>query len=92
MTAATYFTSAGFAMFASKVPGTATHGQIRLHKFLAWISRARYEFSLPRWERWRLNRANQGEKVHGIASAHGIVAVTTGVAHGLAILSVSVKI
>jgi hypothetical protein len=37
------------------------------------------------------NQKNNGEKVHGIASAHGPVAVVTGAAFGLAVLSVSVK-
>jgi hypothetical protein len=34
---------------------------------------------------------SNGQKIHGIASAHGVVAGTTAVAYGLAILSVSVK-
>jgi len=37
------------------------------------------------------DQRNRGEKVHGIASAHGAVAVTTAAAYALAILSVSVK-
>jgi hypothetical protein len=33
----------------------------------------------------------RGERVHGIASAHGAVASVTAVAYGLAIASVSLK-
>ena len=35
------------------------------------------------------NQKSQGERVHGIASAHGEVAIITAAAYGLAILSVS---
>jgi hypothetical protein len=35
------------------------------------------------------SQKNQGQKVHGIASAHGAVAIITAGAYGLAILSVS---
>ena len=34
---------------------------------------------------------SKGEKVHGIASAHGAVAIVTAGAFGAALLSVSVK-
>jgi hypothetical protein len=36
-------------------------------------------------------RKAQGEEIHGIASAHGAVAVVTTAASGLAIASVSIK-
>jgi hypothetical protein len=36
-------------------------------------------------------RKVRGEKIHGIASAHGAVAVVTAAAYGLAIVSVSIK-
>ena len=90
VTAAMYFTSAGFAMFAPKVPGTAAHGQIRLHKALAWIHGPGMILT-PLLGAMAFEQRNQGEKVHGIASAHGVVAATTAVAYGLAILSVSIK-
>ena len=32
-----YFTSAYFAIFAPKIPGTHSRGPIRVHKVLAWI-------------------------------------------------------
>jgi hypothetical protein len=34
---------------------------------------------------------SSGERVHGIASAHGAVGIVTAAAYGLAIVSVSVK-
>ena len=37
------------------------------------------------------SQKSKGEKVHGIASWHGPVAVTTAAAFGLALLSVSIK-
>ena len=32
-----YFTTAYFAIFAPRIPGTQTRGQIRVHKALAWV-------------------------------------------------------
>jgi len=37
------------------------------------------------------NQKNAGEKVHGIASAHGPVAIVTAAAFGLAVASVSFR-
>ena len=37
------------------------------------------------------DQKSKGEKVHGIASAHGAVGAVTAAAYGLAILSVSLK-
>jgi len=37
------------------------------------------------------DQKNKGEKVHGIASAHGPVAIVTAGAFGAALLSVSLK-
>jgi hypothetical protein len=37
------------------------------------------------------DQKSKGEKVHGIASAHGPVAYTTAIAFGAAMLAVSVK-
>ena len=37
------------------------------------------------------SQENKGEKVHGIAKAHGAVADVTYVAFGLAVVSVSIK-
>lgn len=34
---------------------------------------------------------SNGQKIHGIASAHSVVAATTAIAYGLAIASVTIK-
>lgn len=88
--AALYFTTAGFAIFAPKIPGTKPRGPIRLHRILAWIHGPGMVLT-PVLGAMAFEQANQGEKVHGIAKAHGIVAYTTAIAYGLAIASVSIK-
>ena len=90
ITAGMYFTTAYFSVFAPKVPGTPTRGPIRLHRFLAWIHGPGMILT-PALGALAFEQRSKGERIHGIASAHGIVAGTTAVAYGLAILSVSVK-
>ncbi len=85
-----YFMTAYYAIRAPKIPGTETRGPIRLHKALAWIHGPGMILT-PILGALAYNQKNKGEKVHGIAAAHGPVAVVTGAAFGLAVLSVSVK-
>lgn len=85
-----YFMSAYFAIRAPKIPGTQTHGQIRLHKALAWIHGPGMILT-PILGAIAFDQKSKGEKVHGIASAHGPVAIVTAAAYGAAILSVSFK-
>jgi len=85
-----YLTTAYYSIFAPRVPGTTTRGPIRLHKALAWIHGPGMILT-PILGVMAFDQRNRGEKVHGIASAHGAVAVTTAAAYGLAILSVSVR-
>jgi hypothetical protein len=87
-TAGLYFATAYFAIFAPKVPGTKTEGSIRLHKALAWIHGPGMVLT-PILGAMAFNQRSQGERVHGIAKAHGEVAIVTAAAYGLAILSVS---
>jgi Carboxypeptidase regulatory-like domain len=89
-TAGMYFTTASFAIFAPKVPGTRARGPIRLHKALAWIHGPGMVLT-PILGAMAFSQLNNGEKVHGIAKAHSTVAWVTGVAYGAAILSVSIK-
>ncbi len=89
-TAALYFTTAYFAIRAPKISGTQTHGPIRLHKALAWIHGPGMVLT-PILGAMAFQQKSKGEKVHGIASAHGAVAYTTAIAYGAALLSVSVK-
>lgn len=89
-TAALYFTSAAYAIFAPKIHGTKTEGPIRWHKALAWIHGPGMILTPILGEMAFAQRSN-GEKVHGIAKLHGQVAIVTAGAYGAAILSVSIK-
>jgi len=90
VTAGLYFTSAYFAIRAPKIPGTETRGQIRLHKALAWIHFPGMILT-PVLGAIAFDQRSRGEKVHGIASVHGPVAIITAAAYGASILSVSLK-
>jgi hypothetical protein len=90
VTGGLYFSTAYFAIFAPKIPGTQTRGQIRLHKALAWIHGPGMVLT-PILGAMAFDQKANGEKIHGIASAHGAVAYVTAAAFGLAVLSVSFK-
>ncbi|MGP8246012.1 MAG: carboxypeptidase-like regulatory domain-containing protein [Bryobacteraceae bacterium] len=90
VTAGMYFTTASFAIFAPKVPGTTVRGPIRLHRALAWIHGPGMILT-PVLGSLAYEQRSAGQKVHGIAQAHSAVAVVTGAAYGLAILSVSIR-
>jgi hypothetical protein len=85
-----YFLSAYYAIRAPKIQGTQTRGPIRLHKALAWIHGPGMILT-PILGAIAFDQKSKGEKVHGIASAHGAVAIVTAGAYGAAILSVSIK-
>jgi len=85
-----YFTTAYYSIFAPKVAGTPARGPIRLHKTLAWIHGPGMILT-PIFGAMAFEQKSRGERVHGIASAHGAVGYVTAVAYGLAILSVSVR-
>jgi len=85
-----YFMSAYYAIRAPRIPGTQTRGQIRFHKALAWIHGPGMVLT-PILGAIAFDQKSKGEKVHGIASAHGPVAIVTAAAYGAAILSVSIK-
>ncbi|MGA8043831.1 MAG: hypothetical protein WCA37_13625 [Terracidiphilus sp.] len=87
-TAALYFTTAYFAIRAPRMPGTHKHGAIRVHEALAFIHGPGMILT-PILGIMAYNQENSGEKVHGIASAHGPVAVTTAAAYGASIIAVS---
>jgi len=89
-TAALYFTSAGFAIFAPKIPGTPTRGPIRLHKALAWIHGPGMILT-PILGAMAYNQRSEGERLHGIAQAHGAVAIVTAAAYGASILAISIR-
>jgi hypothetical protein len=89
-TADLYFTTAYFAIRAPRIAGTESRGPIRLHKALAWIHGPGMILT-PILGAMAYSQKNNGEKVHGIASAHAPVAIVTAGAYGAALLSVSLR-
>ncbi len=85
-----YFITAYYAIRAPRVPGTETRGPIRFHKAMAWIHGPGMILT-PILGIMAFDQKSNGEKVHGIASAHAPVAIVTAGAFGAALLSVSVK-
>src|ERR1017187_259819 len=85
-----YFITAYYAIRAPRVPGTETRGPIRFHKVMAWIHGPGMILT-PILGAIAFEQKSKGEKVHGIAAAHGPVAFVTAGAFGAALLSVSVK-
>jgi len=85
-----YGITAYYAIRAPRIPGTETRGQIKFHKAMAWIHGPGMILT-PILGAMAFSQKNNGEKVHGIASAHGPVAIVTAGAFGAALLSVSVK-
>jgi hypothetical protein len=89
-TAGLYIATAYYSIFAPKIKGTPTRGSIRWHKALACIHGPGMILT-PILGAMAFQQKSNGEKVHGIASAHGAVAYTTAIAYGAAIASVSFK-
>lgn len=85
-----YGITAYYAIRAPRVPGTQTRGPIRFHKAMAYIHVPGMILT-PILGAMAYSQKNNGEKVHGIASAHGPVAIVTAGAFGAALLSVSLK-
>lgn len=89
-TAILYGTTAYYAIFAPKIEGTQTRGPIKFHKAMAWIHGPGMILT-PILGAIAFDQKAKGEKVHGIAQAHGPVAIVTAGAYGAAILSVTLK-
>jgi hypothetical protein len=85
-----YLTSAYLALRAPKISGTQTRGPIRVHKLLSWIHGPGM-IATPILGAMAFAQRSRGERVHGIASAHGAVAIGTAAAYAASILSVSIK-
>ena len=85
-----YFTSAYFAIRAPGIKGTPRRGPIRVHRALAWIHGPGMILT-PILGALAYDQKSKGERVHGLASAHGPVAIVTAGAFGAALLSVSLK-
>jgi hypothetical protein len=88
LTTGLYWTTAYYAIFAPKVPGVQPKGAIRLHKYLEYVHGPGMILT-PILGIMAYKQENAGEKVHGIASAHGAVAYATAIAYGASILAVS---
>jgi hypothetical protein len=87
-TTALYFSTAYFAMFAPRIPDTHKKGAIRMHEALAFIHGPGMVLT-PILGVMAYQQEQNGEKVHGAASAHGAVAITTAIAYGASIIAVS---
>jgi hypothetical protein len=87
-TTALYFATASYAMFAPKIPNNPKHGAIRLHEALAFVHGPAMILT-PILGGMAFQQEQNGEKVHGIASAHGAVATTTVIAYAASIIAVS---
>jgi hypothetical protein len=90
VTAGLYVTAASYAIRAPSLPGTETRGPIRLHKALAWIHGVGMILT-PILGAMARSQLDNGEKVHGIASAHSTVAAVTVGAYAAAIGAVAIK-
>jgi hypothetical protein len=87
-TAALYFTTAYFAIAAPRLPNNPKHGAIRVHEALALIHGPGMILT-PILGAMAFQQEQNGEKVHGIASAHGTVATATVIAYAASIVAVS---
>jgi hypothetical protein len=87
-TAALYGFTAYYAIAAPRIPGVKPKGAIKLHRDLVWIH-APGMILTPILGGMALSEENNGQKVHGIASAHSYVAWTTVGAYGASIIAVS---
>lgn len=85
-----YGITAWYAIRAPSIKGTRKRGPIRFHEAMAWIHGPGM-IATPILGALAFEQKNNGEKVHGIAKAHGPVAIVTAGAFGAALLSVSLK-
>ncbi len=86
-----YGITAYYAIRAPRIPGAPKkRGPIKFHEAMAWIHGPGMILT-PILGAMAFDQKSNGEKVHGIASAHGPVAIVTAGAFGAALLSVSVK-
>lgn len=83
-----YAFTASYAIRAPKISEAPARGGIKWHKYLIYVHAPGMVLT-PILGAMAFNQANNGEKVHGIASAHAAVAWTTVAAYGAAIVAVS---
>jgi hypothetical protein len=85
-----YGITAYYAIRAPRIAGNKKRGPIKFHEAMAWIHGPGMILT-PILGAMAFSQKNNGEKVHGIAQAHGPVAIVTAGAFGAALLSVSFK-
>jgi hypothetical protein len=85
---AMYALTASYAIRAPKVSNEPARGGVKWHKYLIYIH-APGMILTPILGAMAFNQINGGQKVHGIASAHGPVAIVTAGSYGAAIIAVS---
>jgi len=85
---AMYAATASYAIRAPKVSNEPARGGVKWHKYLIYIHAPGMVLT-PILGAMAYNQIASGQKVHGIASAHGGVAAATAASYGAAILAVS---
>jgi hypothetical protein len=85
---AMYGATAYYAIRAPKVSNEPARGGVKWHKYLIYVH-APGMILTPILGAIAFNQINSGQKVHGIASAHGAVATATAISYGAAIVAVS---
>jgi hypothetical protein len=85
---AMYALTASYAIRAPKVSNEPARGGVKWHKYLIYIHAPGMVLT-PILGAMAFNQINSGQKVHGIASAHGAVATATAISYGAAIIAVS---
>lgn len=88
LTVGMYAATAYFAIAAPRIPEGHVKGGIKVHKILAFVHGPGMVLT-PILGVMAFNQLNNGEKVHGIASAHAAVAWTTVISYSAAIVAVS---
>jgi hypothetical protein len=83
-----YGLTASYAIRAPRVGDGPARGGIKIHKYLIYVHAPGMVLT-PILGAMAFNQANNGEKVHGIASAHAAVAWTTVASYSAAIVAVS---
>lgn len=85
---AMYAWTASYAIRAPRVSNEHARGGVKWHKYLIY-AHAPGMILTPILGAIAFNQINSGQKVHGIASAHGPVAIITAGSYGAAIIAVS---
>lgn len=88
VTVAMYGATAYYAIAAPRIPESHVKGGIKVHKYLIYVHLPGMVLT-PILGAMAFNQLNNGEKVHGIASAHAAVAWTTVASYTAAIVAVS---